>query len=258
MPRFAALFSMLAPPDTEPLPYPFVSSDVAQLQRLCPGAAPIDGHTWGDLLLEPYSDALSEGVSITGRQVLHQRLASGVDDIDVRTAQLRTLMADPTALAALHTSLRPLRRAEVELAMTLYDTTPPPPPRWIAWTWLLPLALLAAIVAVVLSPAAWLAAGAVLFFLMAQQMRYSQQVDEWKRRLDALRMVLATTALLGPTQLPTLGQALGAAAADQQERSAASAAQDRLQLPGSLKSCDCILEASTYSPPAMPQCAFFP
>jgi DNA mismatch repair ATPase MutS len=32
---------------------------------------------------------------------------------------------------------------------------------------------------------------------MAQQMRYSQQVDEWKRRLDALRMVLATTALLG-------------------------------------------------------------
>ncbi|WP_332877714.1 hypothetical protein [Massilia sp. S19_KUP03_FR1] len=159
--------------------------------------APIDAQTWGDLLLEPYSDTLSDGVSIAGRQVLHQRLASGVEDIDARTASLRSLMAERSALAALHTSLRPLRRAEVEVATTLYDATSPTPPGWIKWAALLPLALLAAIVAVVWSPAAWLAAGAVLFFLMAQQMRYSQQVDEWKRRLDALRLVLATSALLG-------------------------------------------------------------
>ncbi len=197
MPRFAALFSLLAPADTEPAPYPFVPSDVAQLQRFCPGAAPIDAQTWGDLLLEPYSDTLSESVSIAGRQILHQRLASGIEDIDAHTAQLRILMEDPAALSALHTSLRPLRRVEVEVATTLYDTTPPTPPDWIAWTWLLPLALMAAILAVMLSPAAWLAAGAVLFVLMAQQMRYSQQVDEWKRRLDALRLVLAATALLG-------------------------------------------------------------
>jgi hypothetical protein len=197
MPRFAALFSLLAPPDTEPPPYPFVPSDVAQLQRLCPGPAPIDAQTWGDLLLEPYSDVLSGEVSISGRQVLHQRLASGVADIDDRTARLRALMADPAALSALHTSLRPLRRVETEVATTLFEGTPPAPPRWIGWTWLLPVALFASILAVMLSPAAWLAAGAVLFVLMAQQMRYSQQVDAWKLRLDALRLVLATTALLG-------------------------------------------------------------
>jgi len=199
MPRFAALFSLLAPADTEPPPYPFVSSDVAQLQRLCPGTAPLDAQTWDDLLLEPYSDTLSAGVSIVGRQVLHQRLASGVDDVEAGTAQLRMLMADPAALSALHASLRPLRRIEVEVATTLYVSTPPatPPPRWMAWAWLLPLALVAAILAVIVTPAAWLAAGAVLFVLMAQQMRYSQQVDAWQRRLDALRLVLATTALLG-------------------------------------------------------------
>ena len=140
---------------------------------------------------------MSDGVSISGRQVLHQRLASGVADIDAHTAQLRTLMADPAALAALHTSLRPLRRTEMEVATTLYEGTPPAPPGWIPWTMLLPLALVLSILAVIVSPAAWLATGAVLFVLMSQQVRYSQQVDAWQRRLDALRLVLATTALLG-------------------------------------------------------------
>jgi hypothetical protein len=198
MSRLAALFSLLAPPDVEPPPYPFVPSDVAQLQRFCPGAAPIDAQTWGDLLLEPYAETLSGEVSISGRQVLHQRLISGVADIDARTTQLRTLMVDPAALGTLHTRLRPLRRAEVEVATTLFDeVTAPTPPDWIAWSALLPVALIASILAVIWSPAAWLAAGAVLFFLMSLQMRYSQQVDEWKRRLDAVRLVLATTALLG-------------------------------------------------------------
>ena len=199
MPRFAALFSLLAPRDTEPLPYPFAASDVAQLQRLCPGAAPIDGQTWGDLLLDAYSDTLSDGVSIAGRQVLHQRLASGTADADIgaRSAQLQALMADPAALATLHTSLRPLRRAEVEVATTLFEATPPAPPGWITWSALLPVALIASIVAVIWSPAAWLAAGTVLFFLLSLQMRYSREVEAWKLRLDALRMVLATSALLG-------------------------------------------------------------
>jgi hypothetical protein len=200
MPRFAALYSLLAPPDTEPPPYPFVPSDVAQLQRLCPGAAPIDAQTWDDLLLEPYAETLSGEVSISGRQVLHQRLVSGVADADIeaRTAQLRTLMADPAALAALHTRLRPLRRADVEVATTLFDDVAPPvPPKWLAWSALLPVALVASILAVIWSPAAWLVTGVVLFFLMSLQRRYAQQVDAWKLRLDALRMVLATTALVG-------------------------------------------------------------
>jgi hypothetical protein len=195
MPRFAALFSFLAPLDAEPLPYPFVPSDAAQLQRLCPGPDAIDAQTWDDLLLAPYSDALSTGVGIAGRQVLHQRLVSG--GADDRTAQLRALMADPAALGALHASLRPLRRIEVEPATLLYEAAPPRQPGWIRWAALLPVALIASILAVAWSPAAWLPAGAVLFFLMSLQMQYYQRVEEWSRQLQALRHVLAATALVG-------------------------------------------------------------
>jgi hypothetical protein len=199
MPRFATLFSALAPPDTEPAPYPFVASDVAQLQRLRPGPHPIDAQTAADLLLEPYADTLSEQVSIAGRQVLHQRLTSGVEDADIagRTESVRALMADPAALTALHASLRPLRRIEVEPAGSLFAGAPLRTPEWIQWAGLLPLALVASIVAVAWSPAAWLPAGAVLFFLMSLQMRYFQQAESWKRQNDALRLVLATTALQG-------------------------------------------------------------
>jgi len=199
MPRFATLFSALAPPDTEPTPYPFVPSDVAQLQRLRPGPHPIDAQTESDLLLEPYADTLSEQVSIVGRQVLHQRLASGVADADIvsRTDSVRALMAGPAALAALHASLRPLRRIEVEPAASLFAGAPLRTPAWVRWAGLLPLALIASIVAVAWSPVAWLPAGAVLFFLMSLQMRYFQQAESWKRQVDALRLVLATTALQG-------------------------------------------------------------
>ena len=57
---------------------------------------------------------------------------------------------------------------------------------------------------VILSPLAWLAAGAVLFFLMSMQMRYHQQVEEWTRQLHALQMVLATTALVDRPELSGL------------------------------------------------------
>lgn len=199
MPRFENLFSALAPPDTEPAPYPFVPSDVAQLQRVRPGPHPIDTQTGTDLLLEPYADTLSEQVSIAGRQVLHQRLASGVADADIaeRTGNVRALMADPAALTALHASLRPLRRIEVEPAAVLFEGTLPRTPAWVRWAGLLPVALIASILAVAWSPAAWLPAGAVLFFLLSLQMRYFQQAEAWKRQVDALRLVLATTALLG-------------------------------------------------------------
>lgn len=195
MSRLTSAFSRLffiAPADTEPLPYPFVPSDVAQLQRVDPGPATIDLQTWNDLLLEPYLDTLSGQVSIVGRQILHQRLASGGTATPVRA-----LMADPAALATLHTRLRPLRRIEAEVATLLFEGTPPAQPGWMRWTLLLPLALLASILAVVVTPAAWLAAGVVLFTLMSLQMQYFQQVDEWKGQLDALRLVLATTAVLG-------------------------------------------------------------
>jgi hypothetical protein len=195
----SALFSLLLPADTEPAPYPFVASDVGQLQRLHPGSDSIDKQTWSDLLLEAYSDILAQEVSIAGRQMLYQRLLNGVSDADIllQIDGIRNLMSDPISLAALHVCLRPLRRSEAEVATTLYEAMPQRQPRWLRWAALLPVALVAFICAVAWSPIAWLPAGAVMVCLMSLQMQYHDQVEEWKPKLHTLKMVLATTAIMG-------------------------------------------------------------
>lgn len=197
--RLSALFPLLLPADTEPAPYPFVASDVTQLQRILPASDSIDEQTWSDLLLEAYSDILAQEVSIAGRQVLYQRLSNGVSDADIlpHIDSVRTLMSDPDSLAALHVCLRPLRRSEAEVAMTLYDAMPQRQPRWVRWAALLPVALVASICAVAWSPIAWLPAAAVMVRLMSLQMQYQDQVEEWKCKLHTLKMVLATTAVMG-------------------------------------------------------------
>ena len=90
-------FRLLAQiPDSEPFDYPFVASDIAQLQRIAhdPAVASVDAQTWDGLLLDPYFVMLTSKVSIFGKQVLHQRLADGLGDA-ARAAlaqRLRALM----------------------------------------------------------------------------------------------------------------------------------------------------------------------
>lgn len=183
-------------PDREPSDYPFPPSDVAQLHRLCsdPSAASIDDATWKDLMLDLYCVQLSQETSILGQQVLYQRLRAGRGD--ARPGQVEELMRDPARLERLQRSCKWLRHAEVEIATLLYQDVAPIVPWWANKTWMLSLALMLSLLGVALSPLAWIPAAAVMYLLMAGQVRYHQQVEEWERKMKTLQMMLRTATLL--------------------------------------------------------------
>lgn len=194
------LRAVFAFPDDEPADYPFVASDVAQLHRVTAreDQPPLDDQTWSDLLLERYLARLSEGVSIFGRQELYRRLRGGLDD-GGRAAlrqRVRGLMADPERLAGLQLALRPLRRAEAEVAALLFEQACPPVPAWAGRTWPLPLGLLVSIAAVALSPLAWLGVALAMYLLISIQVKYYERVQAWSRRANALGQLLRVHAVL--------------------------------------------------------------
>jgi hypothetical protein len=188
--------------EAEPPVYPFAPTDVAQLQRL---AAPddadaLDDQTWRDLLLDRYADSLSGEVGICGRQVLHRRLRGGVSEAEcaARRARIELLLREPARLEELHRTLRPLRRAEVDVAEVLFDPQwqAPPDPRWLPYVRLLPSTLAASLAAVLWTPWAWIPFGVAMYWLMTLQMRYTDRVGAWRRVTGALQMLLRVVSLL--------------------------------------------------------------
>ncbi|RSZ55773.1 hypothetical protein HF313_04000 [Massilia atriviolacea] len=204
-------------PDREPVDYGFVESDVAQLHRLCPDPArgALDDATWKDLLLDTYRAHLSAETSIFGQQVLYKRLRAGLDDGACAAVgeRVRGLMRDPARLAALHRDCTSLRHADKEIATLLFEDAAPPLPWWVGKTWPLPILLLASIAAVIVTPAAWLATGAVAYLLMSTQMRYHERVEAWQRSMNALQMLLRVSSILGARGDAPLQPFAGAAAA---------------------------------------------
>lgn len=184
------LRQLLMIPAPEPRDYPFVTSDVAQLHRLRhdPASAALDDATWKDLLIDSYRAELSVETSIFGQHALYQRLRDGMGE--AAPERIKTLLEDPRQVARLHLACTPLRRADKEIATLLYEEARPPAPRWAGKTWPLPILLFASFVAIIWSPLAWLVTGAVLYFLMSNQMRYHHRVEEWARSLMALQMLL--------------------------------------------------------------------
>ncbi len=201
----ARIRSMLLLPEPEVCDFPFAASDVAQLHRLCsdPAAAAIDDASWSDLLLSPYSDELARETSIFGQQVLHQRLRCGADS---QAARIEALVAEPAQAHALHRQLQPLRRADQEIATLLFEDALPAVPAWAARIWLLPVALLAALAAVALSPLAWSAVFAVLYVLMSTHVRYSSRIEQWQRAMHALQMLLRVASLQGQDDAAQAGR----------------------------------------------------
>lgn len=191
----SALFQF---PATEPADYPFADSDVAQLHRLRaePGAHAVDQATWDDMMLGQYRAVLSQEVSIFGQQVLDQRLRAGGSPAAAQP--VRELLQDPARVAALHLACKPLRHADREIATLLFEDAEPVPPRWAGKTWIMPPLLLAFMAAAMLwSPAAWLAVGALLYFLMSNQIRHAQAVEEWQRCLLSVQMLLRVASEQG-------------------------------------------------------------
>jgi hypothetical protein len=196
----AQLVTLLSPRDEEPPAYSFSRDEIARLHRLGgESAGALDDQTWNDLLLDRYADSLSGEVSLFGRQVLYRRLRGGSDAASCAALheRLALLMADPVSLAALHRQLRSLRRAEVDAASLLYEQAPPQRPAWAGRTWPLPLALVASLGAVMISPLAWLGVGAVLYTLIAIQMRYHAKIQLWEQQANALQMLLRVHGMLG-------------------------------------------------------------
>jgi hypothetical protein len=195
----------------EPPDYPFAPTDIAQLQRhTAPPAGyaadALDDQTWRDLLLDRYADSLSGQVSIFGRQVLYRRLRGGASDAEcaARRERIEGLLREPERLDGLHLALRPLRRADVEVAEVLFDPQwqAPPPPGWLAYALLLPLGLAASLAAVLWSPWAWIPFGFVMYWLMTLQMRYTDRVGAWRRTTGALQMLLRVVSLLDRSGQP--------------------------------------------------------
>ena len=202
-------------PDSEPVDYPFAASDIAQLHRIAhdPAVASVDPQTWNGLLLDPYFAMLAGQVSIFGKQVLHQRLADGLDDAP-RTAlaqRLRALMREPAQLEEMIRACRSLRRADTEIAALLFEETLPEVPPWAGYTWPLFAGLVASVAAVALTPLAWLGVAAFMYLLIALQMRYHDQIAAWDRAMESLQMLLRAGSLLGKLQHPLLEQFAGAA-----------------------------------------------
>ena len=202
-------------PDSEPVDYPFVASDIAELHRITHdgAAASVDAHTWSGLLLEPYFVMLTGQVSIFGKQVLHQRLADGLDDAR-RAAlgpRLRALIRQPAQLDEMVRACRSLRRADTDIAALLFGQPLPAVPKWAGYTWPLFAGLVVSVAAVALTPLAWLAAGAFLYQLIGLQMRYHERVEAWERAMGSLQMLLRVSSLLGKLEYPLLEQFADAA-----------------------------------------------
>jgi hypothetical protein len=190
----------------EPADYPFPQSDVAQMHRLCsdPAGAAIDDATWKDLLLGEYCAHLSKEVSIFGQHALYQRLRAGQGA--AQRAHVQELMQDPARLEQLQLDCKSLRHADKEIATLLYEDEAPEVPWWAGHTWVLTLMLLASIAAVALSPAAWLAAGLVLFVLMRTQLRYHDRLTKWEQSMASLQMLLRVECLQGGEHARSAGK----------------------------------------------------
>jgi hypothetical protein len=228
MPDFAAsLFDMarnasntvrqlLSLPPSMPIDYPFADSDVAQLQRVTasPDSFSLDDQTWDDVMLAPWLASVSGEVSIAGRQELYRRLRAGLGE-EARTAlggRLRDLLDNPARSESMREAMHPLRGADTEIAELLFEGVPAVSPAWLGWTWLLPLALALSIVAVVLSPLAWIGSALVLYTLIALQMRYHERVEAWKRSLNTIQLLLVAVSRLGrdaPDDVPDAAQNAG-------------------------------------------------
>lgn len=165
----------------------------------------LDEQTWQDLLLPQYFKEVSEEASIFGKQVLYQRLRTGVAPTprneDVR--QLKWLIADRARLAALHETFAPLRKVDTEIADVVFkDAALPPVPRWLALSAGVPVLLLFACWLLVYMPysiasTCGLVGGiGLLLTLVSLHMHYEPTIERWNANIRALCALGTTVARL--------------------------------------------------------------
>lgn len=199
------MFKLLAGFSAPVIDYPFTRSDVAMYASTLAGAgdappAAVDRQTWDDMLLDQYADRLARGTSIFGQQELHRRLQGGAASA-AAIARVRALAggdgAADGAPAALQTACTGLRCAEAEIAALLFGAGPAPAPRWTRLlAWLPPAFLLCLPLALLWWPLSLLALG-LWVLLMAVQVKYYDQSQQWERLVQTLQFQLRAHSLLG-------------------------------------------------------------
>ena len=205
--RLQHLWRSIAPASSPLLRHFFTPHEIGQLHRIRGVAATcIDDQTWDDLLLPSYEDMLAPEASIFGRQMLHWRLRAGSSDEEcvAQRARIALLLQDPARLGLLDAGLRTLRHADAEVAGLLFQGDAPPAPAWARWLWLLPLALLVSLAALVTQPLGWMLTLGALAPLMALQIRYHRRIEAWDATLRSLHALLGATASLGKLGGPLL------------------------------------------------------
>ncbi|MES2047429.1 MAG: DNA mismatch repair protein MutS [Pseudomonadota bacterium] len=182
--------------------YPFSRSDIAMLHNCTTTVADpaIDAQTWGDLLLDQYTDHLSEKVSILGQQALHQRLKTGLNNeaCIAQTERLQLLQQNPALVTELGSACAQLRESDTEISELLFASKSPAHlPKWSRHIgllpWLLPLSLALAF----WTPLAWLGVGVALFFLMAIQSSFFLRMQVWNGAMKSVQLMLRVATLLG-------------------------------------------------------------
>ncbi|WP_229259252.1 MutS-related protein [Duganella aceris] len=195
-----SLLALLLPADAPVADYPFVPADVALYHRTAHGADTdlIDAQTWDDMLLQPYSAQLAHETSIFGQQELHRRLQRGGRDAAASVVRVRALAADAGQLHLLHKTCEGLRRSDREISEHLFGPAAPAKPRWAALLHCMPPAfLLSAVLALVTG---WLSLWGVVLALwlalMAVQVRFRDEAEEWGRVRNSMQQMLRTHSLL--------------------------------------------------------------
>lgn len=203
-----SLFSLLSPAETPVEDYPFVPSDVALYQRTLGRPAALDEQTWDDTLLQPYSAHLARQTSIFGQQELHRRLHADSDAgaLAASIVRVRALVSDDGQRQLLHRTFDSVRRADREVSEHLFGEAciAQARPRWTPLLHWLPVVFL-------LSPVLALALGwlplwgvvvALWLLLMAVQMRFRDEAEEWFRINRSVQLMLRAHSLLARLESP--------------------------------------------------------
>lgn len=193
----------------------FSEAECAKLFNLqCSGSpTALDEQTWSDLMVMPYFERVTEGASIFGKQIVYQRLRTGLDENSrVESGnQVKWLMGRPELLAKLHSVFSGLRTREVEIAaLAVSEELGARVPKCLPWARMIPATVLAAGVLAVASPVQTVAsvglivALGMLLVLFALHMSYVETIRVWDASIESVIQLLVTAAALGGLDEPEL------------------------------------------------------
>lgn len=186
----------------------FTKMDYARLHELHSAASPdvLDEQTWNDLLMDRYFEKISDESSIFGKQILYQRLRTGLDPMarNDSSAQFRSLMGDGERLARIHAAFAGLRATGTEIADLLYaNDNVLCLPRWMWVAKFAPLVLSIAVLTAIFAPVQSVAAASLFLgmglvaLLFGVHMSYEDAIRRWDMRIGSVTALLSTVTKLG-------------------------------------------------------------